>query len=78
MTKSPPAWAVADAKARGAQAVLHCGDLVAPSTLHATRTGRLAGSSRARWGRPRVSLGWWQLLKTVSFVREFRAKLGGC
>ncbi|MBI5612090.1 MAG: metallophosphoesterase family protein [Gammaproteobacteria bacterium] len=29
------AAAVADAKARGAQAVLHCGDLVAPSTLHA-------------------------------------------
>lgn len=27
--------AVADAKASGAQAVLHCGDLVAPSTLHA-------------------------------------------
>lgn len=29
------AAAVAEAKARGAQAVLHCGDLVAPSTLHA-------------------------------------------
>ncbi len=29
------AAAVADAKALGAQAVLHCGDLVAPSTLHA-------------------------------------------
>ena len=29
------AAAVADAKARGAEAVLHCGDLVAPSTLHA-------------------------------------------
>jgi putative phosphoesterase len=29
------AAAVADAWARGAQAVLHCGDLVAPSTLHA-------------------------------------------
>ena len=26
--------AVADAKAQGAEAVLHCGDLVAPSTLH--------------------------------------------
>ncbi len=25
--------AVADAKARGAEAVLHCGDVVAPSTL---------------------------------------------
>jgi predicted phosphodiesterase len=29
------AAAVADAKVRGAEAVLHCGDLVAPSTLHA-------------------------------------------
>ena len=29
------AAAVTDAKARGAEAVLHCGDLVAPSTLHA-------------------------------------------
>lgn len=29
------AAAVSEAKARGAQAVLHCGDLVAPSTLHA-------------------------------------------
>lgn len=29
------AAAVADAKARGAETVLHCGDLVAPSTLHA-------------------------------------------
>ena len=29
------AAAVADAKALGAQAVIHCGDLVAPSTLHA-------------------------------------------
>jgi len=29
------ASAVADAKARGAEVVLHCGDLVAPSTLHA-------------------------------------------
>ena len=29
------AAAVTDAQARGAQAVLHCGDLVAPSTLHA-------------------------------------------
>ena len=29
------AAAVAEAKALGAQAVLHCGDLVAPSTLHA-------------------------------------------
>ncbi|MBI3570140.1 MAG: YfcE family phosphodiesterase [Gammaproteobacteria bacterium] len=29
------AAAVADAKALGAEAVIHCGDLVAPSTLHA-------------------------------------------
>jgi len=29
------AAAVTDAKARGAEVVLHCGDLVAPSTLHA-------------------------------------------
>ncbi len=29
------AAAVADAKRRGAEAVIHCGDLVAPSTLHA-------------------------------------------
>jgi putative phosphoesterase len=29
------ASAVADAKAHGAEVVLHCGDLVAPSTLHA-------------------------------------------
>lgn len=29
------AAAVAEAKALGAQAVIHCGDLVAPSTLHA-------------------------------------------
>jgi len=29
------AAAVADAKTLGAQAVIHCGDLVAPSTLHA-------------------------------------------
>jgi putative phosphoesterase len=28
------ASAVSDARARGAEAVLHCGDLVAPSTLH--------------------------------------------
>lgn len=34
------ASAVNDAKAHGAQAVLHCGDLIAPSTLHAiTRPG---------------------------------------
>lgn len=31
------ASAVGDAKARGAEAVLHCGDLVAPSTLHAAQ-----------------------------------------
>lgn len=31
----PLAAAVADAKTLGAEAVLHCGDLVAPSTLHA-------------------------------------------
>jgi putative phosphoesterase len=31
------AAAVEDAKARGAEAVLHCGDLVAPSTLHAAQ-----------------------------------------
>jgi hypothetical protein len=29
------AAAIADARSRGAQTVLHCGDLVAPSTLHA-------------------------------------------
>lgn len=28
---------IADAKARGAEAILHCGDIVAPSTLHAAR-----------------------------------------
>lgn len=33
--REPLAAAVADAKARGATAVIHCGDLVAPSTLHA-------------------------------------------
>jgi putative phosphoesterase len=33
--RAPLAAAVAEAKALGAQAVLHCGDLVAPSTLHA-------------------------------------------
>ena len=31
------AAAVEDARARGAEAVLHCGDLVAPSTLHAAQ-----------------------------------------
>ncbi|MDH5649572.1 MAG: metallophosphoesterase family protein [Gammaproteobacteria bacterium] len=31
------AAAVSDAKSRGAQAVLHCGDIVAPSTLHAAQ-----------------------------------------
>jgi len=33
--REPLAAAVAEAKALGAQAVLHCGDLIAPSTLHA-------------------------------------------
>ena len=33
--RAPLAAAVAEAKALGAQAVIHCGDLVAPSTLHA-------------------------------------------
>ena len=33
--RGPLAAAVAEAKALGAQAVLHCGDLIAPSTLHA-------------------------------------------
>ena len=33
--RSHLAAAIADAKARGARAMLHCGDLVAPSTLHA-------------------------------------------
>ena len=33
--REPLAAAVAEAKALGAQVVLHCGDLVAPSTLHA-------------------------------------------
>ena len=33
--REPLAAAVAEAKALGAVAVLHCGDLVAPSTLHA-------------------------------------------
>ena len=31
------AAAVEDAKQRGAAAILHCGDIVAPSTLHAAR-----------------------------------------
>jgi putative phosphoesterase len=33
--REPLAAAVREAKSLGAQAVLHCGDLVAPSTLHA-------------------------------------------
>jgi putative phosphoesterase len=33
--REPLAAAVAEAKMLGAQAVVHCGDLVAPSTLHA-------------------------------------------
>jgi putative phosphoesterase len=33
--REPLAAAVAEAKSLGAQVVLHCGDLVAPSTLHA-------------------------------------------
>ena len=33
--REPMAAAVAEAKALGAEAILHCGDLVAPSTLHA-------------------------------------------
>ena len=33
--REPLAAAVAEAKALGAEAILHCGDLVAPSTLHA-------------------------------------------
>ena len=33
--RAPLAAAVTEAKALGARAVLHCGDLVAPSTLHA-------------------------------------------
>jgi putative phosphoesterase len=33
--REPLAAAVAEAKAPGAEAILHCGDLVAPSTLHA-------------------------------------------
>ena len=33
--RAPLAAAVAEAKALGAQAVLHCGDLLAPSTLYA-------------------------------------------
>jgi putative phosphoesterase len=38
--REPFSAAVAEAKTLGAQAVLHCGDLVAPSTLHAvTRLG---------------------------------------
>jgi putative phosphoesterase len=35
--RAPLSAAVADAKARGAQTILHCGDLVAPSTLHAVQ-----------------------------------------
>jgi len=35
--REPMAAAVAEAKALGAEAVIHCGDLVAPSTLHAIR-----------------------------------------
>jgi putative phosphoesterase len=33
--REPFAAAVAEAKSLGAQAILHCGDLIAPSTLHA-------------------------------------------
>ena len=33
--REPLAAAAAEAKALGAEAILHCGDLVAPSTLHA-------------------------------------------
>lgn len=33
--REPLAAAVAEARSLGAQAVLHCGDLIAPSTLHA-------------------------------------------
>lgn len=33
--REPLAAAVTEAKTLGAQAVLHCGDLIAPSTLHA-------------------------------------------
>jgi len=33
--REPLAAAVAEAKSLGAQAVLHCGDLIAPSTMHA-------------------------------------------
>ncbi len=33
--REPLAAAVGEAEARGAQAVLHCGDLVSPCTLHA-------------------------------------------
>jgi len=33
--REPMAAAVAEAKSLGAEAILHCGDLVAPSTLHA-------------------------------------------
>jgi putative phosphoesterase len=35
--REPMSSAIADAKARGAEAILHCGDLVAPSTLHAVQ-----------------------------------------
>jgi putative phosphoesterase len=35
------AAAVADAKARGAEAIIHCGDIVAPSTLHAAQPSGL-------------------------------------
>jgi len=33
--REPLAAAVAEGKSLGAQAVLHCGDLIAPSTMHA-------------------------------------------
>lgn len=33
--REPFAAAIAEARALGAQAILHCGDLIAPSTLHA-------------------------------------------
>ena len=48
------AAAVAEAKNLGAQAVIHCGDLVAPSTLHADHPARAADPSGARQqpGRP--------------------------
>ena len=40
--------AVRDAKARGAEAVLHCGDVVAPSTLNVLTTARPAGACDPR------------------------------